>query len=143
MTSRAGSTITWSTYNYPTAISANDATGAEEVQLSYGPDHQRWKQIYTAPGTTENTYYVGGLVDMVFSGGVTNYRHFIYAGKEPVAVYSRTSSSVNTLSYMLEDHQGGIANIASKSGTSDVNESFSAFGARRNPTTSVGRSEYH
>jgi RHS repeat-associated protein len=138
MTSRAGSTITWSTYNYPTAISANDATGAEEVQLSYGPDRQRCKQIYTAPGTTENTYYVGGLVDMVFSGGVTNYRHYIYAGKEPVAVYSRTSASVNTVSYMLEDHQGGIANIASKSGTSDVNESFSAFGARRNPTTWSG-----
>jgi RHS repeat-associated protein len=138
MTSRAGSTISWSSYNYPTNINASDVTGAEEVQLSYGPDRQRWKQIYTAPGTTENTYYVGGLVDVVFSGGITNYRHYIYVGKEPVAVYSRTSSSVNTMSYMLEDHQGGVSNIASKSGTSDVNESFSAFGQRRNPSTWSG-----
>ena len=138
MTSRAGSTVTWSSYNYPTNINANDVTGAEEVQLSYGPDRQRWKQIYTAPGTTENTYYVGGLVDMVFSGGTTNYRHYIYAGNEPIAVYSRTSASVNTMSYMIEDHQGSISNIASKSGASDVNESFSAFGQRRNPTTWSG-----
>jgi RHS repeat-associated protein len=138
MTSRAGSTVTWSTYNYPTNISANDATGAEEVQLSYGPDRQRWKQIYTAPGTTENTYYIGGLLEKVLSGSTTNYRHYIYAGGEPVAVYSRTAAGVNTMSYMLEDHQGGVSNIASNSGTSDVNESFSAFGARRNPTTWSG-----
>ena len=138
MTSRAGSTVTWSTYNYPTNISANDATGAEEVQLSYGPDRQRWKQIYTAPGTTENTYYIGGLLEKVLSGSTTNYRHYIYAGREAVAVYSRTAAGVNTMSYMLEDHQGGVSNIASSSGTSDVNESFSAFGARRNPTTWSG-----
>jgi RHS repeat-associated protein len=138
MTSRAGSTVTWSSYNYPTNINANDATGAEEVQLSYGPDRQRWKQIYTAPGTTENTYYIGGLLEKVLSGSTTNYRHYIYAGREAVAVYSRTAAGVNTMSYMLEDHQGGVSNIASNSGTSDVNESFSAFGTRRNPTTWSG-----
>jgi RHS repeat-associated protein len=138
MTSRAGSTVTWSSYNYPTNINANDATGAEEVQLSYGPDRQRWKQIYTAPGTTENTYYIGGLLEKVLSGSTTNYRHYIYAGREAVAVYSHTAAGVNTMSYMLEDHQGGVSNIASKSGTSDVNESFSAFGTRRNPTTWSG-----
>jgi RHS repeat-associated protein len=138
MTSRASSTVTWSSYNYPTNINASDVTGAEEVQLSYGPDRQRWKQIYTAPGTTETTYYIGELVDMAFSGGVTNYRHYIYAGGEAVAVYSRTSASVNTMSYMIEDHQGSISNISSNSGASDINESFSAFGARRNGSTWSG-----
>jgi RHS repeat-associated protein len=138
MTSRAGSIVSWSSYNYPVDISASDATGVEDVQLSYGPDRQRWKQLYTAPGVTENTYYIGGLMDKVISGGTTDYRHYIYAGTEPVAVYSRTSTSVNTMSYMLEDHQGGAANIASKTGTVDVNESFSAFGTRRNPTTWSG-----
>jgi RHS repeat-associated protein len=137
MTNRAGSIVAWSSYNYPVDISASDASGAEDVQLSYGPDRQRWKQIYTAPGVTENTYYIGGLMDKVFSGGTTDYRHYIYAGKEPVAVYSRTAAA-NTMSYMLEDHQGGVSNMASKSGTSDVNESFSAFGSRRNPATWSG-----
>ena len=85
-----------------------------------------------------NTYYVGGLIDLVMSGSTTNYRHYIYAGSEPIAVYSRTAAGVNTMSYMIEDHQGGISNIASKSGASDVNESFSAFGTRRNPTSWSG-----
>jgi RHS repeat-associated protein len=140
MTARASSAqnITWSSYNYPTAIAASDATGNEGVQLFYGPDRQRWKQIYTNSTTTEQTYYIGGLVDLVFSGGTTNYRHYIYAGNEPVAVYSRTAAGVNTMSYMLEDHQGSVSAIASSAGTADVNESFSAFGTRRNPTTWSG-----
>jgi RHS repeat-associated protein len=138
MTSRAGSTVSWSSYNYPTAISASDVTGSEEVQFLYGPDRQRWKQIYTSPTPTETTYYVGGLMDVVFVSSTTNYRHYIYAGREPIAVYSRTAAGVNTMSYMLEDHQGGVSNIASKTGAVDVNESFSAFGTRRNPTTWSG-----
>jgi RHS repeat-associated protein len=138
MSTRAGSTIAWSTYNYPTDISASDSTGTEDVQLSYGPDRQRWKQLYTAPGTTETTYYIGGSLEVVISGTVTNYRHYINAGNEPVAVYNRTSTGTNTMNYMLEDHQGGVANIASNSGSSVVNESFSAFGTRRNPSTWSG-----
>lgn len=137
MINRGGSTATWSSYNYPTAISASDATGSEEVQFTYGPDRQRVEQIYTSPSGTEQTYYIGGLIDLVFNG-TTNYRQYIYAGPEPIAVYSRTGAGVNTMSYMLEDHQGGISAIASNSGATDVDESFSTFGARRSPTTWSG-----
>jgi hypothetical protein len=87
---KPGATVSWSSYNYPTAISASDVTGNEEVQFSYGPDSLRWKQIYTSPTPTETTYYVGGLMDVVFVSSTTNYRHYIYAGSEPVAAYSRT-----------------------------------------------------
>jgi RHS repeat-associated protein len=141
MTNRASSTqnVTWSSYNYPTVISASDITGTEEVQLFYGPDRQRWQQIYTLPGSpTEKTFYIGGLMDLVFSNSTTDYRHYIYAGTEPIAVYSRTAAGGVTMRYMFEDHQGGVSAIASASGGVDVNESFSAFGARRNPATWVG-----
>ena len=138
MTSRAGSTISWFSNNYPATISASDATGGEEVQFVYGPDRQRWGQIYTGPSGTETTYYIGGLIDLVFTGGVANYRQYIYAGREPVAVYSRTAAGVNAMSYMLEDHQSGLSAITSNAGASDIGESFTAFGQRRNPTTWSG-----
>jgi RHS repeat-associated protein len=141
MSSRAGSSISWFSNNYPATISASDTTGSEEVQFSYGPDRQRWEQVYTGPSGTETTYYIGGLIDLVFIGGIANYRHYIYAGNEPVAVYNRTAAG-NAMSYMLEDHQGGISAIASSAGTvngtTGINESFSAFGARRSPTTWSG-----
>ncbi len=141
MTARASSSanITWSSYNYPTQISGTDATGTETVSFAYGPDRTRWEQTYTGTGySTETTYYIGGLIDEVQSGGVNNYRHYIYAGNEPVAIYSRTTSGSVTMSYTLEDHQGSVSSITSNSGAADINESFTPFGGRRSPTTWSG-----
>jgi hypothetical protein len=59
-----------------------------------------------------------------------------YAGGEPIAVYRRTAAGVNTMSYLLEDHEGSVSTIASNTAGVDVNESFSAFGEQRSPTTS-------
>jgi RHS repeat-associated protein len=138
MTARAGSNITWTSYNYPAGINGyTDPTGSEGVTFVYGPDRQRWKQTYIA-SITETTYYVGGLMDAVYINGATDYRHYIYAGREPIAVYSRTTAGVNTMSYMLEDHQGSLSAITSNAGVSDVGESFTAFGQRRNPATWSG-----
>jgi RHS repeat-associated protein len=142
MTAResAGQNIYWFTYNYPSSI----ISGSEEVQFLYGPDRQRWKQIYTGSSGTETTYYVGSGVqpapaqlEVVYIGGNPIYRHYIYAGSEPIAVYSRASTG-NTMSYLLEDHQGGVSAITSNTGAADIDESFSAFGQRRNPTTWSG-----
>jgi hypothetical protein len=140
MTARASATqnIYWMSSNYPSSISASDVTGSEEVHFSYGPDRQRWKQIYTIQGGgTENTYYIGGLMDKVYAGS-TDYRHYIYAGNEPIAIYRRTSTGGVTMRYFLEYHPGSLSTIASNAGAVALNESFSAFGTRRNPATWSG-----
>ena len=139
MTDRASTTqnVYWMSFNYPASIAATDVTGSEAVSFNYGPDRQRIQQNYSGPSGYETTYYVGGLIDVVFNG-TTNYRQYIYAGRKPVAEYSRTSAGVNTMSYMLEDHQGSLSAITSNAGASDIGESFSAFGQRRNPITWSG-----
>ena len=136
--SRQGSSITWSSYNYPTTVNAGSGSTAETVSFSYGPDRGRWQQSYVGNSTQETTDYVGGLLEVVSSGGVTDYRHYINAGGEQIAVYSRKSSGTNTFSYLLSDHQASVASITSSSGTQVVGESFDAFGSRRNPTTWSG-----
>ncbi|MFZ1903910.1 MAG: hypothetical protein WAU56_00815 [Steroidobacteraceae bacterium] len=119
-------------------VNAGSGSTAETVAFSYGPDRKRWQQMYTGNGTNETTNYVGGFVEVVSSDSVTDYRHYIYAGAEPVAVYSRKTSGVNTFSYLLSDHQGSLTAITNSSGTPDVNESFTAFGNRRNALTWSG-----
>jgi len=52
-------------------------------------------------------------------------------------VYARSSAG-NTFSYVLSDHQGSNSDLTNSSGTSIVNESFTPFGQRRNPTTWSG-----
>lgn len=136
VTSRQGSSITWSSYNYPTQI--NDTATGESVSFLYGPDRRAYFESTQSPSGTETNYHVGGLLDIVSSGGVTDYRHYIYAGSEPVAIDSRKSSGTNSLNYLLSDHQGSIAAITNSAGAVVVGESFTAYGNRRNPTTWSG-----
>ena len=142
-----GQNITWFSSNYPETVSATDTTGAEEVQFQYGPDRQRWKQLYTAPGATETTYYVGNgnapaaaQLEVVISGGVTTYRYYINAGSEPIAAYSRSTSSTNVMNYVLEDHQGGASVLALNTGspTTATYDSFTSFGQLRDSLTWSG-----
>ena len=104
------------------------------MAFAYAPGRHRWQQMYTGNGANETTNYIGGLMDVVVGGP---YRHYIYAGSEPVAVYARSSAG-DTFSYVLSDHQGSVSDLTNSSGGSIVNESFTPFGARRNPTTWSG-----
>jgi hypothetical protein len=106
--------------------------------LYYGADRQRYKQVYVNGSTTETTIYVGKLLEKVTVGSTVDWRHYIRAGGRLVAIMSRQSTGTNTTRYALEDHQASIAKLLDSSGTSIVGESFTAFGARRNPTTWLG-----
>ncbi|HEV2272336.1 MAG TPA: RHS repeat-associated core domain-containing protein [Steroidobacteraceae bacterium] len=136
VTSRQGSSIGWSSYNYPTAI--NDTGTGESVSFLYGPDRRAYFEQTQSSSGTETNYHVGGLLDIVTSGGVTDYRHYVYAGGELVAINSRKSTGVNALHYVLSDHQGSVAAITDTTGAVVVGESFTAYGNRRNPSTWSG-----
>ena len=62
----------------------------------------------------------------------------IFAGNELVAVYNRSSTGTNTLTYVLSDHHGSFAHLVTSTGTNDVAESFTAYGNRRSGTTWSG-----
>jgi RHS repeat-associated protein len=127
MTSRAGSTITWSSYNYATGL----ATSTESTAFYYGPDRQYYKQVYTGTSGTETTHYVGGLLEKVYDGSVTDWRHSIVAEGQVVAIVSRKSTSANAVYYPLEDNQGSGSVLTNSSGTNLVRQSYNAFGLPR------------
>jgi RHS repeat-associated protein len=135
MTSRAGSSITWTTYNYPSAI--DDSATGESISFDYGPNRNPWLETTQEPSGTTETYRLGSLMDIIVGGSGNTDRDYIYAGNDPVAVDERTSSS-NNLYYFQTDQQGSISSITNASGQVAVNESFTAYGARRNPSTWSG-----
>jgi RHS repeat-associated protein len=138
MTSRNATTdhITWTSANYVTNVGGP----GEDSVWTYGPNRQIYKSYQAGPGGDETTYHVGKLFELVtFGGNSSNYRHYIMAGNELVAIYSRTFLGVNTLNYIQSDHQGSIASITTSTpATPYVNESFTAFGDRRNGETWSG-----
>ena len=133
-TNRNGYALTWTSYNYPSGINS----AGESVTFNYGPNRQRWKTVYTGSIGTETTYNAGKLLEKVGNAGVFDYRHYIFAGTTPVAIYSRTSSGTNTLHYLLRDHEQSYSSILTTTGVVDVKENFSAFGNRRNAATWSG-----
>jgi RHS repeat-associated protein len=134
MTMRAGFPITWNATNLPVQISGP----GETITLDYGPYHQAWRQVYTQGSTTETTYAFTVLMQRVDTATGSEYRHYLYAGSERIAIYSRSTSGGSTLRYILTDPQSSVASLLSSSGTTYVNESFAPFGTRRDPLTWSG-----
>ncbi|MGB6354677.1 MAG: RHS repeat-associated core domain-containing protein, partial [Steroidobacteraceae bacterium] len=134
-TSRNGSTIAWTSYNYPSSV----ATSTESAVFNYGPNHQRWEMIYTGPAGTENTFYATPMFEKVYPGVLGIYRHYLYANNRPVVLITRTTASVITVQSLLVDHQGSISSVVTDStGASLVGESFTAYGNRREASTWTG-----
>jgi RHS repeat-associated protein len=136
VSSRNGSIITWTSYNYPNGVT----TSSESATFDYGPDRQRWRMVYTDPsGNNETTYYATQMFETVYSSAGADFRHYIYAGNRPVVVISRTSAGAINVRSLLVDRQGSISTIVTDStGVADVSESFTAYGNRREANTWTG-----
>jgi RHS repeat-associated protein len=141
MTSRKGSAITWSSYNLPLQINE----GSNSAQFSYGPSRARYKQVAVTaaggplPAGTETTIYIGGFFEKVTKpSAVVEYKHYVMAGEEAVALRTLRSNSVNDTRYLHKDHLGGVDAITDETGAVALKLSFDAFGKRRSPTSWSG-----
>lgn len=135
MTSAAGRTIGWTSYNYPSVIS--DSALGESINFQYGPNRNPWLETTDDSAGTTYTYRIGKLMDIVVNATGSIDRDYIYAGNQPVAVDERTESA-NDFYYFQTDQQDSVAAITNSSGKVAVDESFTAYGARRNPSTWSG-----
>jgi RHS repeat-associated protein len=126
VTSRGGSSISYTSYNLPSVINA----GSETSALHYGAFRNRFKQV-TAGANPETRIYVAGLMEKVTRGGVTEYRYQIGGPTGPVALYTRRSSGTADTYYLHRDHLGSPELVTNAAGTQIVKLSFGAFGERR------------
>jgi RHS repeat-associated protein len=136
MTSRAGSSIAWTSYNYASSMPVPGGTAT----FSYGGNRNKIISAMPHPdgGLIETTYTIGNLLEKSTRGSAEDWRHYVKANGETVAIVSRKSSGVNTTNYTLRDIQGSPAVIASSTGSVVQQQSYSAFGAPRNGTTWSG-----
>ena len=126
-----GRTISWSSYDLPLTLSTQDGVSS---QFAYGPNRSRWKQVavYSA-STTETTLYLGGVMEKVTRGAVTEWKHYIPAGAGTMALQVRKSagSPASATYYVTGDHLGSATAVMQADGTLLSQLSFAAFGTRR------------
>jgi RHS repeat-associated protein len=131
---RNGFTVNWTSYNYPSEINGS----GKKLTFDYGPDRQRYRQVYKNGSLTETTMYIGAALEKVTIGNLTDYRHYIAGVQGTVAIVSRRSDGVNATRYVLRDFIGSVARILNSDGTSFASESFEPYGGRRDSQTWTG-----
>jgi RHS repeat-associated protein len=134
MEARNGGAIQWTSYNYPSLINS----GSKSTAFTYNPSRMRIQQDYNSNGAHEITQYVGGLLEKVITGSVTEWRHYVRAGGQLVAILSRQSTGTNTTRLVFTDPLGSLAQITDSAGANYVSESFCPFGARRDASSWSG-----
>lgn len=141
MNQRNGSAISWYSYNLPNRIDK----GSSYSQFFYDAGRSRYKQIAVTaaggplPARTETTVYVDGLFEKVTKpSGVTEYKHYIMAGAETVALRTLRTNSADDTRYLHKDHLGSVDVITNDSGAVVQRLSYDAFGKRRSATAWSG-----
>ena len=135
MISRKGDPIVWTSYNYPSVI--ND--GPRTYEYSYDADRQKWKQVYDDGGNVETTYFAGRIFEKNVNSSDTEHRHHVMANGRAVALFVERTSGSDYTRYFTQDHLGSIDGVIQDDGiTTYVNQSFSAYGERRDPADWVG-----
>jgi RHS repeat-associated protein len=133
-----GRISTYTSFNMPISL----ATPAATLTFTYGPEHQRTKQV--APSGT--TIYLhpnnsGGLAfeKETKTDGTVTHKHFVTAGDSVVAILQQVGSAITPL-YLHRDNLGSTTAITNAVG--DVIERFAyePFGKRRTPLGAVDTS---
>ena len=133
MSTRNGYSLSWSTANLPTTINGPNGVSAT---FSYGPDRQRKQQTAyyaSAEGDngTETTIYVAGIFEVETTPAQTHYKHFVQVPGGTQIIYDLQSVSGTQVTYVTADHLGSGNLLINSAGTTQINESYSAYGYRR------------
>jgi RHS repeat-associated protein len=134
MVSRSGSSVTWSTFNYPTTI---NQAGGNTSTFYYGANRNAYRQVSVDAGVTEDRVTISdGAFERLIRGSQTEYRHFVSANGRVVAIVKRSAQTGNKKFYPHADHLGSTDVTTDETGAVFLRTSFDAWGQRRGGTWS-------
>lgn len=127
MTSGAGRTLTWTSYNQVQSI----VQGSYTTTFSFGADHERVKQVaHLAAGDT-TTLYVGGAFELVTTSSGTEEKNYVLTPAGRVAVYTTgTYYASANVKYFHTDGLGSIVGVSDGSGNFQKGFVYDAWGKR-------------
>ena len=127
----SGRNITFDAFNRPTQITKTGASGT----LVYDAYDCLVEQILTKGSTTTTTIYIGNLFEQVTTGSVTEYKNYIVAEGQQVAICDYKGNGTHDIYYLHKDHLGSTDVTTDKLGNVVDKLSYDPFGMRRNATT--------
>ena len=126
--------ITWTGFNMPSRITKGSST----IDFLYDADHARIKETRSTGATVDSqTYFVNAGNALFFEietkGAITEWKHYIHAPSGLLMMRSiKSNTTAKTDVYFHKDHLGSITTITNNIGAILEQNSFDAFGKRRN-----------
>lgn len=123
-------TITYTAFNKVSSISETLGSNNYLLNITYGPDRQRWKStLKTNNAVTRTTVYAGDY-ETVTEGGVTKQLYYLSGNNGLVAVYVKQSGQSDKIYYAHKDHLGSIVKLTDGAGTEVFKAQYDAWGQR-------------
>ncbi len=133
--------ITYTAFMQPQTISENDSGGVPHtLTYTYGSDYNRIRSELRQDGSIINTryYFEGGQPTAGFekdiTGGATRYIQYISGPVGLIAIIESVDGNHHR-HYTYTDHLGSILMVTDESGMVEAEQSFDAWGRRRDITS--------
>lgn len=123
--------ISYTSFQQPDKITEN----GYELQYTYGSNDNRIKSVTKQNGSTINTRYYFDGYEKDITDGTTLYIHYINSPAGLIGIVLGEGINPSDYKYVYTDHLGSILTVTNDAGTVEAEQSFDAWGRRRNPTT--------
>jgi len=136
-------TINWTGFNMPLSIIRGTVNGVNKTDtFTYGPEHQRLKQVATLPSSsgTMTTLYLASFEQETNSDtGAIDYKYYLSAGGRSLGVFvdhyttAAPGGTPTDVRYFHQDQLGSVVAVTDFNGAVIELLNYDAFGKRRNP----------
>ena len=112
------------------------------LEITYGPDQQRWKTVLTKNGEIEKTtIFAPNYEHITYADGTTKQFYYIYGGDGLAAIgINEKVQNVQTtkIYYAHLDHLGSIVKLTDNNGTEVFKASYDAWGVQTITKNDIG-----
>ncbi len=125
--------VQYTSFDKISQVSENGNT----LNLYYGYDHQRIKQVITtSAGNSFTRLYIGSTVEKNINNGEVSYDNYINGGNGVCAIITTYQGSAPAeYKYVLKDHLGSVQMLVDNNGNVLEEMNYDPWGRRRDPIT--------
>ena len=122
--------IAYTAFDKVSSISEVVGSNNYLLNITYGPDRQRWKSTLKTNNAVTRTIVYAGDYEMVTEGGVTKQLYYLGGNNGLAAVYVKQSGQSDKIYYAHKDHLGSIVKLTDNAGTEVFKASYDVWGRR-------------
>ena len=131
-------TISYTAFNKATRLKETVVADSMRLDITYGPDEQRWKSVLKKNGSDQKTIIFAGDYEEVTENGVVRELYYIGSPDGLAAVYVKNAIQGGRMYYAHTDHQGSIVALTDSIGGKVFQASYDAWGKQSVSLNTIG-----